>query len=258
MVRKSDVSIVTNARSYGGFITRSDHHPVIADVRLSFKKSNNAPKANHRCFVTYNPPSADTQKQYQRILSESLPVVASPPPSSQGEIDTLWNSFVSTIHGAACTSFGIQPRRAKPTRSKNPTIKQLSQDQKDLHIRIHAEPDPARRKVLKEERNSIQHKIRKILRQDGDDFWQRQAEATDALRPDPRSYYNAIRNLRQMKSNTNTPPVWLADDDGNIMTSIQWNLDTFSKYFQSIFHRPDLPCDFRGSQDRRGFFRRHR
>eukprot|EP00117_Sycon_ciliatum_P013301 scpid106317/ scgid14018/ len=42
MVRKSDVSIVTNARSYGGFITRSDHHPVIADVRLSFKKSNNA------------------------------------------------------------------------------------------------------------------------------------------------------------------------------------------------------------------------
>eukprot|EP00117_Sycon_ciliatum_P025825 scpid40674/ scgid21348/ LINE-1 reverse transcriptase homolog len=52
-----------------------------------------------------------------------------------------------------------------------------------------------------------------------------------------------------MKSNTNTPPVRLADDDGNIMTSIQWNLDTFSKYFQSIFHRPDLPCDFRGSQD---------
>ena len=103
---------------------------------------------NHRCFVTYNPPSADTQKQYQRILSESLP------PSSQGEIDTLWNSFVSTVHGAACTSFGIQPRRAKPTRSTNTTIKQLSQDQKDLHRRIHAEPDPARRKVLKEERNS--------------------------------------------------------------------------------------------------------
>ena len=55
MIKKSSQVLVTNARSYGGFVTRSDHNPVIADLCLSIQKI-----ANYNVF---------------RILFQALPHV---------------------------------------------------------------------------------------------------------------------------------------------------------------------------------------
>ena len=39
IARRTDKVKLTNARSYGGFMTRSDHHPVIADFVLTLRNA---------------------------------------------------------------------------------------------------------------------------------------------------------------------------------------------------------------------------
>ena len=74
-VKTGGLTSVTNARSYGGFRTRSDHHPVIADFRLSFRPAKPAPKSKGRCFSKYNQPTEITRKLSQSALLENLPEI---------------------------------------------------------------------------------------------------------------------------------------------------------------------------------------
>eukprot|EP00117_Sycon_ciliatum_P028840 scpid42860/ scgid3590/ LINE-1 reverse transcriptase homolog len=240
-VKTGGLTSVTNARSYGGFRTRSDHHPVIADFRLSFGPAKPAPKSKERCFSKYNQPTEITRKLSQSALLENLPEIQLSQVSPQ-VIDNLWDGFVTVVHGAALGAFGRAKVGHKSVRSMSTEVSTLSQRQKELHIQKDAERDPERRQQLARERNQILHKIRSILRKEGDQFWQEKATEADALRPDARSYYNAIRNIRQLRSSVSQPPVRLANKDGEIMADVQWNLDEFRKYYLSVFHRDDVPA----------------
>ena len=109
------------------------------------------------------------------------------------------------------TAFGEAPRSQRLPKSLNPEVVALSKQQKELHERIHAESDPERRKQLKSQRNNVLHHIRSILRQEGESFWQSKAEAIDTKRPDAGSYYNAIREMRAMRTGQSPQVVRLAD-----------------------------------------------
>ena len=87
------------------------------------------------------------------------------------------------------------------------------------------------------------HHSRSILRREGESFWQSKAEAIDTKRPDARSYYNAIREMRAMRTGQSPQVVRLADDNGEIRQNLDWNLRKFNKYFESVFHRTSLPED---------------
>ena len=78
-------------------------------------------------------------------------------------------------------------------------------------------------------------------------IWQSRADIADS-QPDPRSYYAAIRQLRQMKAGTKPSPVALTDDNGHMISNTSWNLNKFSEYYSSIFYRDDLPCDLCSSE----------
>jgi len=117
----------------------------------------------------------------------------------------------------------------------------LSIKQKELHVRIHSETNPTIRQELKKQRSKIQHDIRKILKHEGNKYWQEKADDADALHPDPRSYFNAIRQLRQQKSSSKQPPIHLQDNEGQIVSDVDWNLSQFRDYYSSVFHRDDLP-----------------
>ncbi|XP_065195813.1 MAM and LDL-receptor class A domain-containing protein 1-like [Sycon ciliatum] len=114
-----------------------------------------------------------------------------------------------------------------------------------MRCRINAEPDPEQRKALKIERSAKLHEIRRILQKEGEQYWQRKAVEVDALRPDPRSYFNAINNLRQLRSGKKAAPVRLADADGRIMADISWNLNAFNEYYESVFYTDGQPLDLR-------------
>ena len=152
-------------------------------------------------------------------------------------MDKAWRGFVWATHDAAQDAFGKVPTGSAPKASTNPRVASLSTEQKNLHCRINAEPDPEQRKALKIERSAKLHEIRRILQKEGEQYWQRKAVEVDALRPDPRSYFNAINNLRQLRSGKKAAPVGLADADGRIMADISWNLNAFNEYYESVFYR---------------------
>lgn len=242
MVKKTNVTFVTNARSYGGFGTRSDHHPVIADLYISFKIINRRriPESNDLCFKVYNPPSADSTRVYQRIISEQLPALSTTFSTAE-DMELCWTSFKNTVHEAAAKAFGVVPRNKKPKRSTSKLVMELSDQQKSLHIRIQAESDTERRSQLKVERAAVLHRLRSVLRKEGDQFWQEQAESVDAKRPDSRSYFKAIRDLKAMRQGGCRQPINLANEDGDLVSDTSWNTAKFSEYFSGIFRNTDHP-----------------
>ena len=54
IARRSSAVIISDAMSYSGFPTRSDHHPVIAVFYLSFRRVRSLKKSVARCFVRYS------------------------------------------------------------------------------------------------------------------------------------------------------------------------------------------------------------
>jgi len=240
IMKRSSLTQVTDSRSYGGFTTRSDHHPVIADISVALSRQRSAPRSQELCFKRYNPPSTQSIRSYNNKIEQQLPNL--PQLSSVEDLDTCWQGFVSICHQAAEESFGLVTPGAKPKKSSNPLVASLSKKQKELHIQIQREGDASRKRSLKTDRNAILHQIKSILKEEGDQFWQSKADAVDAKLPDPRSYFNAVRNLRQLRGQSSAPPpVRLADDNGNIVSDTSWNLKAFNDYFKSVFYRDGLP-----------------
>ena len=144
-------------------------------------------KSEDLCFMSYQQPAEDSCKQDQNILINQLHELSLSSLNAEN-MEDVWKKFVSTLHNAAESSFGKVKSTKHTVKSMNPTVIELSSRQKQLHIRLNSENDPEKRKRLASERNQILHHIRSILRKEGDEFWQSQAEAVDARIPDARSY----------------------------------------------------------------------
>ena len=66
IVKRSTMAAVLDARSFGGFTTRSDHHPVIAVLGIALSKVHPTVKQQDPCFNRYNRPTAESSKTVLR------------------------------------------------------------------------------------------------------------------------------------------------------------------------------------------------
>ena len=48
-----------------------------------------------------------------------------------------------------------------------------------------------------------------------------------------------------MRSGDKPPPVKLSDTEGSIVADVNWQLNKFSEYFHSVFHREQIANDLR-------------
>ena len=240
IARRTDKVKLTHARSYGGFMTRSDHHPVVADFVLTLRKCHQPKRSIDLCFIEYNEPNPSSVKVLNSALMGTLPDVPVSCNIQTTEVDSIWTTFVQSYHEAANKAFGKRPLHQRRIASTDPEVNELSKCQQKLHTQLHAENDPSTRQEVKAKR----HKIRSLLTTRGDQFWQSKAEQADALRPNARSYYNAIRNLRTLRSGDKPSPVKLSAD-GQIINDGDWQLRKFSEYYHSVFHRDQLDSDLR-------------
>ena len=243
IARRTDKVKLTNARSYGGFMTRSDHHPVIADFVLTLR----AERSIDLCSIIYNEPNPSSVKVFNSALMETLPDVPVSCNIQTADVDSTWTTSVQSCHEAADKAFGKRPLHQRRIASTDPEVIELSKCQQKMHAQLHAENDLSIRQELRAKRNKILHQIRSLLRTRGDQFWQAKAEQADALRPDARSYYNAIRNLRTLRSGDKPSPVKLSDADGQIINDVDWQLHKFSENHHSVFQRDQLDSGLRSA-----------
>ena len=170
IARRTDKVKLTNARSYGGFMTRSDHHPVIADFVLTLRKCHQPKRSIDLCFIKYNEPNPSSVKVFNSALMETLPDVPVSCNIQTAEVDSIWTTFVQSCHEAADKAFGKRPLHQRRIASTDPEVIELSKCQQKLHAQLHAENDPSTRQELKAKRNKILHQIRSLLRTRGDQF----------------------------------------------------------------------------------------
>eukprot|EP00117_Sycon_ciliatum_P013997 scpid36528/ scgid14447/ Craniofacial development protein 2; p97 bucentaur protein len=139
IMRRSNVLKVVDSRSYGGFVTRSDHHPVIADIKFEFWRCQHQQKSDALCFAKYNAPTSDSAVQFQNALSEKLPEFESLPMGDASAVDCAWAAFKTALHESASQAFGTCSRPQQLIKTSDPTIRTLSEQQKQLHILINRE-----------------------------------------------------------------------------------------------------------------------
>ncbi|XP_065193092.1 craniofacial development protein 2-like [Sycon ciliatum] len=160
IVKRFTMAAVLDARSFGGFTTRSDHHPVIAVLGIALSKVHPPVKQQDPFFNRYNHPTAESSKLFCDRFKEKLPSLLPLSANIDNDfVDKAWRGFVWATHDAAQDAFGKVPTGSAPKASTNPRVASLSTEQKNLHCRINAEPDPEQRKALKIERSGKVHEI---------------------------------------------------------------------------------------------------
>ena len=119
---------VTNARSYGGTRTSSDHKLVIADIKLKWKY-NITPKKTKKHNIDYQKFTViSNQKAYQMELTSLLKKSENPQ-----NIQERWKRLVKVTQEAAVKTVGMKNKNRK---TENEKIKKLSDEQKQLKIQL--------------------------------------------------------------------------------------------------------------------------
>jgi hypothetical protein len=141
---------VTNARSYAGTVTNSDHRLVAMEIRV--KANKHATHVNTSRPVKFNITTlaldSTERDKYRETLNTKLASMSEHP---------HWNELSKAILDTAEETVGILPNNNNKYRSN--TIAQLSTEQKELRLRINNTRSRATREKLKKERNALLHEI---------------------------------------------------------------------------------------------------
>ena len=117
---------ITNARSYGGMTTMSDHKLVITECIFKWPyntRSKIKPQINY-----YNLQNETIRNEYQKEVINQLSKNTLPNNNQQ-----RWTNIVEATTNAAMNTLGLKPKNKHHT---NPEIKELSEKQKNLKLKL--------------------------------------------------------------------------------------------------------------------------
>lgn len=97
LVRQRYSTSVLDCRSYGGFSTASDHHPLIMAVRWRCRALRPPPPSQHLAFRRYNQFSQDQAAEFEAKVSMALPSI--PPPPTTDTASTVGDIKGGTAEG---------------------------------------------------------------------------------------------------------------------------------------------------------------
>ena len=153
--------ILLNARSYSGTLTDSDHRLLFTTFNLDlykiYKPQKVTAEKQFNSYLLVN--DLAKREEYRNKLEERLGMLK--------EDKITWENAANQITAAAHEVVGIRISN-KSNRPDNPEIRELSEKQKDLRLKIAACKNSEKRKELKSERNKIMHEIKSTIEIDKD------------------------------------------------------------------------------------------
>ena len=224
IVREANMKQVMNSRSYCSMITKTDHRIVITDVEnISLKISRYNKKEKQYDFDKLN--IQEYQEQYKEIKRQKL--------NENHEVRSpqeKWNYFVKCTHETSKEVLGYRKNGSRY--SLNPRIKELSEKQKEVQIKINnSKSDKCTE--LRRERNTYLNEIHRLLEQEKHSNILKSIQEVEKQHNDSGKMYAAIRI---MQGKYKRVPL-LVETKKGVTTQEKIQVEIISEFYQKQFNQ---------------------
>ena len=208
--------------------TKTDHRLVILDLNIKKPifpvKQKQEPRTNLELL-------SDTEKsiEYKNQLDQKLEnIVLTQTPQEK------WDFIVTECHKTSKEVLGV---KKKGKRSNNPEIKRLSDEQKELNIKINSNIDTTTRNETRKIRNRIQQEIRAKIKMEETQTILDAVTEIEETRDNSGKMYKAIRALQNIKPKQ---PLLIETDNG-VTTNQEEQVKIITKFFKEFSNNPNMP-----------------
>ena len=233
--QKRHKHLLTNARSYAGTLTNSDHRLVKSTFKFekgklwhTKKNTPKTPKINLANLTS----SKVCLDQYKTGLNERLITIEQD--NNNSTVSDPWTNVQQAIKESAKASAGVNTCN-KQKRTANDTISELSNRQKDLRLQIQNTDNEERKIKLRNERNRVLHTIRKTILEQRNEELEKKVQKINEANSD-NAMFKAVKLLNQ--KHYENPSV--EDSSGKLVINPNQTLEIVADFFKEKFQNKDL------------------
>ena len=239
MVRKANMKHVTNSRSYSSMSTRTDHRMVIADIEnIPIKICRMNKKEKQYDFNKLN--VHEFREQYKETMCQKLNES-----ENQTTTQEKWDHLVKCTHETSKEILGYRKNGSRY--SENPRIKELSEKQRKLQVRINNSNSETCASVRRE-RNNILNEIHRLLEIEKHNKILKSVEEVEKRQEDSGKMYAAIRI---MQGKYKKVPLVIETKNG-FTTHEKTQVDIITEFYKKQFNQLNVsgllkadPCEMR-------------
>ena len=230
--------ILTDARSYGGAQTYTDHRIVV--MRMCFKniascfqnKKKHVKKFNISELVS----NREMQQSYKESLDFNLPETTpppTPPPSPTEELTFLFE----TVKACAEETVGVVKSRSRH-QSNDDLVKELAKERQALILQLNNNESRDRtilRAKINRKKNDIQKRLKELREAAADELY-----AAISNTHESRQMFEAVR-----KVNNSKPPTGIGvhDENGCLIATDEGKAEVIRAYLEQQFTRDESPLE---------------
>ena len=224
LIRKHNGINITDARSYGGMLTTSDHKLVMVTCTIKWPY---LPKTKYKAQLNIdNFQNHTIKKQYQNEITEKL---------SKSTIadnnQNRWTQIVEIIHETAAKVLGTKPKHRFHA---NQQIKELSEKQKTIKQSISNTENKEKKHALQKERNNILNNIHKLMKEQDEIKITAQLEEIERTKNNSSRMFQAIKQMQKFKPKI---PLLIKTSNGGYTVNEKQQAKLISTYFQKQFNK---------------------
>lgn len=232
LVKDKHRRYITDARSYAGMQTNSDHRMVVMSTSIGDwprrEKIHNRPIKYDTTKLTQDLAHREKYKNtYDELRTRYTNTEQTGPHDKLCEIQKI-------VATAATTSIGV----VKQTRNKLgiPELDTLSMEQKELRLKMNNASQPEQRERYRQERNRVLHNIRKLVNSTTARRLDELASEIERAK-DNAQMFQAARNLTRSKPIR----IIVQKEGGDVIANKSEAANTIGKYFETKLFDPTIP-----------------
>ena len=222
LVRKHKGIRITNAHSYGGMMTMSDHKLVMMSCklkwpflpRMKYKVQVNLDNLNNRVV-------ADQCKNELDVKLRSLPNIS----------DNKWKGIAQAINDRALTVLGKKPKHRFHV---NDEIARLSKQQQEMRLKIENVTDNTKKNGLRKDRNEIMKTIHRKMKELDEQKLENCLKEIENSKNDSSRMFRVVKESQRQKPKI---PLLIKTETGEFTINKKKQADIIAAHFKKQFSK---------------------
>ena len=241
-INKKWRSSLVDLRAYKGSDVNSDHHLLIAKVKLKLRNPDNQPKSKMKKYDISKLKDVNIKNQFQISLRNRFAALQ----DNQGEEDAnndesestvegKWKSIITVYQETAEEVIGYKKKKSKPWISKETWDK--IEERKKIKVDLMGAQTPEREAALRQEYREKDKIVKRSARKDKHDYIDDLAtQAETAARKGNSGELYKITKLLAGKPLSKSST--LKNKQGDILTTEKEKADRWVEHFKEVLNRP--------------------
>ena len=192
----------------------------ISDL-INNKRSKTKPQINYN-----NLQNETIRSEYQQEVMKQLSKNSVPKNNQQ-----RWTNIVEATTNAAINTLGLKPKHLHNT---NPEIKELSEKQKNLKLKLDNTIDNTTKDTIKESRNHILNQIYHLVREQEANIIAQQLLEIERTKNDSTRMFHAIKQMQRLKPKA---PLLVYTNEGDLTANEKEQTELISQHFKQQFYK---------------------